>query len=410
MSFDLPPRSEWSIPEGIAYLNHGSFGPSPRVVQEIREEWSRCLQRQPMEFFLERMDPELDKSMQILARFVGADPRDMAFVDNATVAMNVVAESVKLTAGDEVLLTDHEYGAVVRIWRRACDRAGAQLVTAKIGPSQPTDSNAAKSDSSGSFRLSSTSDVVESIFQAVTDRTKLIVVSHITSPSAIIFPVAEICRRAKERGVPVCIDGPHAIAMLDVNLRKIDCDYYCASLHKWLSAPFGSGFLYVKRKLQQSFQPHMTSWGRSLGGFPERWQDQLNWLGTRDPAPFLTVPSAIQFLERVGLPRFRESTHQLAQIARTKLEELFGQSAWVPDSPDWYGSMIAIPLPKSDFKKPRPNSMHPLQKELRERFRIEVPITECRGQFLMRVSCYLYNTVQEIDDLIDSIRASEVGF
>ena len=406
MNFTPPSRSAWSIPEDVAYLNHGSFGPAPRVVQEVREEWSRRLESQPMDFYLRQMEPALDLAMASLAKFVGADSRDMAFVDNATVAMNVVAENIELQAGDEVLLNDHEYGAVFRIWRHRCERVGARVVIARLGPS-PDDRVQTDRTSERSGQLTSSAGILEPILQAVTERTKLIVVSHMTSPSAIIFPVAEICRRARERGVPVCIDGPHAIAMRDVNLREIDCDYYCASLHKWLSAPCGSGFLYVKRTKQKHLKPHITSWGRSLGGHPERWQDQLNWLGTRDPAPFLAVPAAIEFLEQIGLDQFRQWTHQLAELARQKLERVFGQTAWIPDSLEWYGSMIAVPLPTSDYKKPKPNAMHPLQRELRDRFRIEVPVTECCGQSFLRVSCHLYNTPSEIDQLIDALVTSE---
>ena len=398
MDFTPPPRSTWSIQEGVTYLNHGSFGPAPIVVQENREEWSRKLERNPMDFFLRVMEPALDVAMASLSKFVGSDPRDMVFVDNATVAMNVVAENIELKAGDEVLLNDHEYGAVFRIWRHQCDQVGARVVSAKLG-----NFSEQEDPTSDSGQVNVTRRVVDLIFSAVTEKTKLIVVSHITSPSAIIFPVAEICRVARERGIPVCIDGPHAIAMQDVNLKKIDCDFYCASLHKWLSAPFGSGFLYVKRKYQQRLKPHMTSWGRSLGGRDERWQDHINWLGTRDPAPFLAVPSAIKFLEAVGLESFRSWTHELVRYARQKLEHQFDTKAWVPDSPDWYGSMIAVPLPASDLKKAKPNAMHPLQQQLWERYQIEIPISECCGQSFIRVSCHLYNTRDEIDRLIDSL-------
>lgn len=401
MNINLPPRTDWSIPEDVVYLNHGSFGPAPLVVQLAREEWSRRLESQPMDFYLKQMEPALDEAMAKLAKFVGGDARDMAFVDNATVAMNVVADSIDLKSGDEVLLNDHGYGAVFRIWRRRCDEVGARVVTARLGGRQDGNDD---TPSALSNQLTTTDDIVQPILNAVTERTKLIVVSHITSPSAIIFPVTEICRQARTRGIPVCIDGPHAIAMIAVNLKEIDCDYYCASLHKWLSAPFGSGFLYVRREHQKQLKPPMTSWGRSLGGYPERWQDQFNWLGSRDPAPFLAVPAAIEFLERTGLQEFRQWIHELAQSARHKLEQLFGQTAWVPDSPDWYGSMAAVPLPATDYKKPKPNSMHPVQRELRERFRIEIPFIECRGQLQLRVSCHLYNNPGEIDYLIDSLK------
>ena len=392
-------RSEWTIPQDVTYLNHGSFGPSPRVVQEAREEWSRRLESRPMDFFYNRMEPALDEAMASVARFVAADPRDMAFVENATVAMNAVAESIELKPGDEVLLTDHEYGAVFRIWRHKCDQVGARLITARLaGESEDKNSKI-------SPVMTVPEEIVKSIFRAVADRTKIIVVSHVTSPTAVIFPVAEICRQAHSVGIPVCVDGPHAIAMLPVDLKEIDCDFYCASLHKWLSAPFGSGFLYVKRKHQHAIRPHLTSWGRSLGGRSARWQDVFNWLGTRDPAPFLTTPVAIEFLERVGVDAFRKSTHEMAQTARKKLEDLFETKAWIPDSPEWYGSMVAVPLPESGHKKPRPNAMHPLQQELLERFRIEVPVTESRGQFLLRVSFHLYNSIDEIDALVDGVKA-----
>lgn len=400
----FPSRSDWTIPDDVTYLNHGSFGPAPRVVQAVREDWSRRLEQQPMSFYLDEMEPALDQAMSTLARFLGADPNDMVFVDNATVAMNIVAENIDLAPGDEVLLNDHEYGAVFRIWRRKCEDAGARVVTARFGTPLTGNSNESQPDNQKLPNpLTSPDEIVEATMNVVTDRTKLIIVSHVTSPTAMVLPVQEICRRARERGIPVCIDGPHAIAMREVNLRKLDCDYYCASLHKWLSAPCGSGFLYVRRSRQKSLKPHMTSWGRSLGGRPSRWQDHLNWLGTRDPAPFLSVPAAIEFIKKVGLPEFRQKTHDLAQFAREKLENLFQVGALVPDSIDWYGSMMAVPLPPSDYKKLRPNEMHPIQQALREQFQIEVPIPEFNGQFLLRVSCHLYNTVDDINHLIESL-------
>ena len=389
-------RGDWSIPDCVTYLNHGSFGPAPRVVQEVREEWSRRLHANPMDFFLRQLDGALDDAAGRLGAWIGADPRDLVFVDNATVAMNVVAESIALGPGDEVLLNDHEYGAVFRIWRAACDRVGARIVSPALGTG----------DDGQPRRFQQSSEITAPIAAAITPRTKLIVISHVTSPTAIVFPVEEVCQIARQRNIPVCIDGPHAIAMLELNLRKLDCDFYCASLHKWLSAPFGSGFLHVKRSQQAKLKPHLTSWGRSLGGCPPRWQDNLNWLGTRDPAPFLAVPAAIDFLERVGLETFRRQTHELARHARTRLESILGQTATIPDSSDWYGSMIAIPLPPDSSKKARPNAIHPLQQELWDRHRIEILITECHGHKYLRVSCHLYNTTAEIDALCDAVRTA----
>lgn len=386
-------RNHWSIPDGVTYLNHGSFGPTPRVVQAAREEWSRRLSADPMDFFLRQLDGALDTAIGRLGEWIGTDPGELVFVDNATVAMNVVAATLKLEPGDEVLLNDHEYGAVFRIWRTACERAGAKLVAPAIGTG----------DDAQPRRFHNISEIVQPIEEAITPRTKLIVISQITSPTAIVFPVEEICRRAKARGIPVCIDGPHAIAMRKLNLRSLDCDFYCASLHKWLSAPLGSGFLYVRRKWQSQLKPHLTSWGRSLGGCGPRWQDELNWLGTRDPASFLSVPAAIDFLEQTGADEFRRQTHALAQYARGRLEPIIGQTATIPDSIDWYGSMVAIPLPPNPQKKPRPNAIHPLQQELWDRHRIEILVTECHGHRYLRVSCHLYNTREEVDMLCDAL-------
>ena len=251
-------RGDWSIADGVTYLNHGSFGPPPRIVQDVRNEWTRRLNSNPMDFYLRQFDKALQNAAHRLGQLVGASDRDLVFVDNATVAMNVVAQSLPLGPGDEVLLNDHEYGAVFRIWRVACQRTGAKVVSPTLG----------RSSQQGeiSCRFENRSDVCQPILAAITPQTKLIVISHITSPTAIIFPVEEVCKAARQRGIPVCIDGPHAIAMHDVNLRALDCDFYCASLHKWLSAPFGSGFLYVHRNWHQKLTPHLTSWGRSLAG------------------------------------------------------------------------------------------------------------------------------------------------
>jgi isopenicillin-N epimerase len=380
-------RTNWLIPEDVAYLNHGSFGPTPKAVLEVREEWSRRLAAQPMDFFLRQLEPALDVAAAVLAKFIDVEPSHLAFVDNATAAMNVVAATVALAPGDEVLLNDHEYGAVQRIWRTVAAKSGAKVVSAQIP-----------------VPIASESDIVEPLVAAVTPRTKLIVVSHVTSPTAIVFPVHEICRRAKERGITVCIDGPHAVAMRDLSLKTLDCDFYCASLHKWLSAPFGSGFLYIAPKWQGRLNTPVTSWGKSLGGRPARWQDALNWLGTRDPAACLAVPEAIRFLEAYGLAQFQDTTHDLCREARRSLESVTGCRALVPDSPEWYGSMITVPLPLGGPRRARPNAIDPLQQTLRDQYRIEVPVFDWRDRRYLRVSCHLYNTRADVQRLADALR------
>jgi isopenicillin-N epimerase len=386
-------RSEWTIPDDVTYLNHGSFGPSPKSVQAVRAEWTARLEAQPMDFFLRRMEPALDDAAAALGRFVGADPRDLVFVDNATTAMNVVAESLPLAPGDEVLLNDHEYGAVRRIWQRACDRRQARVACATI----PTP-------------IQSVDDVVEPLFAVVTPRTKLIVISHVTSPTAIVFPVDEICRRAREQGIPVCIDGPHAVAMRPVNLRQLGATFYCASLHKWLSAPFGSGFLHVDRKWQSKLVVPALSWGRSLSGQPARWQDEWNWQGTRDPAPFLAVPAAIEFLERIGLEQFRRHGHELARTARQRIAELFPETQpLTADDENYYGPMVTVPLGDAPSMRPAPNAWDPWQQVLWDRHGIEVPIVDWHGRRHIRVSAHLYNSAADIDRLMAALAELAIG-
>lgn len=183
-------RDEWSVPDGVTYLNHGSFGPSPRPVLDAQAEWTRRLEQNPMGFLLHECEKALERSLDKIAKFVGASRGNLVFVDNATFAMNIVAASVELQAGDEVLLNNHEYGAVLRIWRRRCQESGARLVVVEL-PDSPTTHEA----------------IVQRLFEAVSDRTKLIVVSHVTSPTALVLPVEEICRRARERGIVTCVDG-----------------------------------------------------------------------------------------------------------------------------------------------------------------------------------------------------------
>ncbi len=379
-------RQAWSIPEDVTYLNHGSFGPTPMIVQALHNEWSRKLASQPMDFFLRKMEPALDDAAGILGDFIGALARDLCFVDNATVAMNIVAQSVALLPDDEVILNNHEYGAVRRIWQAACARQQAKLVQ----PAIPTP-------------IQSAEEIVTAIFNAVTPRTKLIVVSHVTSPTAIVFPVEEICRRANALKIPVCIDGPHAIAMRTLSIEKLGCAYYCASLHKWLSAPLGSGFLFVRRDWQQKLTPPVVSWGGSLSGRSSRWQDDYNWLGTRDPAPFLAVPTAIKFLEDIDIDDFRAHGHTLAKMFRDRLTTAWNVEALIPDDTAWYGTMITIPLPPGPILRAKPQAMDPLQTVLWEKHRIEIPVMDWNGRRHLRVSCHAYNCRADLKRLFAAL-------
>lgn len=372
--------SAWTFAPGVTYLNHGSFGPPPRPVFEARLDWLRRIAANPMAYLSRGIEQDryVGDARAALGRLVGCSADDLAFVENSTVGMNIVARSFPLRQGDRVLTTDHEYGAVVRLWKGVCESAGAELVTQTLP-----------------YPISSADSVVDAIFAAADERVKLLVVSHVTSPTAVVLPIERICAEARRRGIATCVDGPHAIAMRDVRLADLDCDYYVASLHKWLSAPFGSGFLYVHPRRQDYVRPLVVSWGRTPEGSAKSWRDEFFWLGTRDPSAYLAVPAAIDFLAAVGWQRFRARTHRLAVLAKDLIVEVTGLPPFIPDNSDWYGSMIALPLPAGDAPA--------LQRKLVERYGIEIPIIPWQGRRFVRPSCHLYTSTSQLTLLRDAL-------
>lgn len=385
-------RDAWTLRPDTLYLNHGSFGPPPRPVSEARRQWQQALDEQPMDFFVRQYEPAWLAARARLAEFLHARPNDLVFVENATAGMNIVADSVapSLRAGEEVLLTDHEYGAVRRIWERVGRERGSHVRIVELP--RP---------------LESADQVVDTIFAAVTERTRWLVVSHITSPTAVILPVAAIARRARALGVGLVIDGPHAPLQTAVDLGALDCDFYTASGHKWLSAPFGSGFLFVAPQHQGTIRAPLLSWGRIQPAVPRAWDDEFIWSGTRDPSAYFAMPAAIDFFAALPPDLLRGRLHGLARYARQRLLELTSRLDWygdssqreplVPDSADWYAAMAHVPLP--------PGEARPLQTALWERFGIEVPIVAWQGRRYIRVSCHLYNGTRDIDRLIEALRS-----
>ena len=411
-------RSTWRdyflLPDNVTYLNHGSFGPSPAPVREAFQSWTDQLERQPMRFFLDEMEPALDDATATLASFLGTSRNNLVFVENSTFAMNIVAASTQLSPGDEVLVTDHEYGAVTRLWKRVCQAAGARVVTIDV----PVTVDALPTGSSGDTVASL---ITDAILDATTDRTKLLVVSHVSSPTAIRLPFESICPAARERGIATCVDGPHAIAMLPVDLKRIDCDFYTASCHKWLSAPFGSGFLYVSPRQQKHLRPAIVSWGGSVGGRQPSWRDEFVWLGTRNPAAFLAVADAVRFVEtpatefvsseppgRSTLDTYRAHAASLLAEARKRITELTQlETPFHPSLTDGV-TMTALPLPPSDAEIAH-GKPDPLQVTLRNEFQIETPIVRWRDHRFIRVSTQLYNSIDDVTRLADTLRNLQRG-
>lgn len=372
---------QWLIRADTTYLNHGSWGPPSQYVKQRRRHWIDELDSQPMDFYLRQFEPALKKTREELAQFVGTEPQNLVFVENATYGMNVVADSFPLGQGDEVIINNHEYGAVHRIWQRKCESSGAKLVVIKLPE-----------------KFESVEQVVHCLTSRINENTKLMVVSHITSATALVMPAKLICQECRKRDVPVVLDGPHAPAQIELNIDDLQCDFYTASCHKWLSATLGSGFLFVAPKWQDRIQPPLKSWGRLLPAIPERWDEQFIWSGTRDPSAYLSVADAIAYMtQHVGLGVFRERTRFLATQAETILCEEFDTEPIANRDQGWYASMAHVPLPQGhDFET--------LHQMLWDEYQIEIPVIHFEDKWYIRVSFHLYNNQKQIETLKHAIR------
>jgi isopenicillin-N epimerase len=331
--------AHWTLDPDVTFLNHGSFGATPRPVLEAQAEWQARMEREPVAFFARDLEPALDDARAALGAFVGADPDDLAYVTNATTAMNIVARSLRLAPGDEVVVLDHAYGAARNIMSAAAADAGARLVTAPL-PYPGAAPQLAR----------------DAIMAAVGDRTRLVLLDHVTSSTALVLPVAEIVAALDERGIDTLVDGAHAPGMLDLDVEAIGAAYYAGNAHKWLFAPKGSAFLHVRRDRQERVRPIVISHGATSPRTDRsRFRLEHDWTGTLDPTPWLSVPAAIEFgagLMPGGWDALRARGHELAVSARDLLCEALAEPPPAPD--EMIGAMAAVPLPPAAVGEPPP--------------------------------------------------------
>jgi isopenicillin-N epimerase len=364
----------------VRFLNHGSFGACPREVFERYQAWERELELQPVEFLGRRFPHLLADARAGLARYVGTAPENLVYVPNATHGVNTVARSLKLGPGDEVLGTDHEYGACDRTWRFLCARSGATYTRAAI-PVPVTTPEA----------------VVEQVWSQVTPRTRVLFISHITSATALTFPVEELCRRARAAGILTLIDGAHVPGQLPLDLDVLGADFYTGNCHKWLCAPKGAAFLYAAPHVQPLVEPLVVSWGwepEVPGTSP--FIDQLEFTGTRDVAAYLTVPDAIAFQAAHDWDAVRARCHALLRTARARLLEIPGLAPLHPDDPVWYAQMSAVFLPPCDVLA--------VKERLYDDYRVEVPVYLWTDRPILRTSVQGYNTEADVDALVAAVR------
>lgn len=374
-------KREFLLDPNIIFLNHGSFGATPRPVFASYQQWQRRLELQPVEFLGRKFNELLEHARAVLGEFLGTAGNNLVYITNATVALNIVARSLSLGPMDEVLATDHEYGAIDRTWRFLAGKQGFKYINL------PVDLPVADADS-----------FVSRIFEQVTDRTRVIAISHITSPTAIIFPVREICARARKAGILTIIDGAHAPGQIELNLDDLNADFYTGNLHKWLCAPKGAAFLYAVPAVQALIEPLVVSWGwQSDHPGPSPFIDTLEWQGTRDISAYLAVPDAIRFQREHDWAAVRDYTHDLVCEAQRGIRQLTGLAPLHSDAPCWYAQMGASPLPdKIDLDA--------LKRTLYDRFRIEIPLIQWNRQKLIRYSFQGYNTEEDLQSLLSALR------
>ena len=365
----------------IHFLNHGSFGATPRPVFEAYQDWQRRLERQPVLFLGREYDALLKESRQALGAYLHADADDLACIPNATHGANIIARSLDLQPGDEILATDHEYGACDYTWEFVCDKAGAKYIHQPI-----------------SLPVHGEGEVVEQFWQGVTPRTKAVYLSHITSPTALRLPVEAICQRARQAGILSIVDAAHAPGQLPVDLSALGADVYFGNCHKWMLAPKGAAFLYVRHDLQSIIEPFIVSWGSHPT--PEtttgsRFIDILQWTGTKDPAAALAVPAAIEFMHEHHWEQVRVECHALLRSAVERVCNLADLPPLYPLDSDFYSQMAIAPLPPVDAAL--------LKSRLYDEFKVELPITQYLGRQFVRISIQGYNTQEDVDALVDAL-------
>jgi len=320
----------WTLDPSVDHLNHGSFGATPRIVLEAQQAWRDRLEAEPVRFMVAELEPALDRARAALADFVGADPADLAFLPNATTGVNAVLASLPFAPGDELLTTDHEYNAVKNAMARVAQGTGARVVTAVVP-----------------FPIGSADEVLEAVLSCVTPHTRLAILDHVTSATALVLPMARLVAELAERGIDTLVDGAHAPGMLDLRVQELGAAYYAGNLHKWVCAPKGAGFLWVRRDQQALVRPLAISHGANSPRLDRsRFRLEFDWTGTTDPTGWLAVPAAIEFGERLlegGWPALRARNRALVLDARDLVSAGLSQEAAAPD--DMVGCMASLPLP-----------------------------------------------------------------
>jgi isopenicillin-N epimerase len=373
-------KDQFLLRPDIHFLNFGSFGATPKPIFEKYQDWQRVLEAEPVQFIAFDGYQYLADSRAVLAKFLNcADKDDLVYVTNPSFAINMIAKSFPLNEGDEILSTDIEYGACDRTWEYYCKKKGATYRRQKIN-----------------LPIVNKAQFIEDFFKGYNEKTKAIFISHITSATGLIFPAAEICAIAKEKGLITIVDGAHAPAHIPLDLSSIQADFYTGACHKWMMAPKGCSFLYATKSVQPICDPMIVSWGyQAFKPSHSHFLDYHQMIGTRDFSAFLTIDACIQFMELHDWKAVGQKCHQMVLAHAPRFFALLNSQPISPLNSEWIGQMISIPIRTSDPEK--------LQRTLFLDYKIEVPIMRQGNDVYLRYSINAFNTVDDLDALYNAL-------
>lgn len=372
-------KSQFLLDPKITYLNHGSFGACPKPIFDDYQQWQRKLEAEPVQFITKNAFRYLKQSKEALGKFVGCKAEDFFFVPNPTFAINVVMRSLSLQPGDEILATDHEYGAMDRTWNFYSKKTGAKYVRANV-----------------SLPVVSKAQILEQFWSNYSPRTKVIFINQISSATALIFPVKEICDKARSLGLITIVDGAHVPGHIDLDITELNPDFYTGTAHKWMLTPKGSSFLYVKKEFQQMLDPLVVSWGYESDNPGEsQFLDYHEHQGTRDISAYLTIPASIKFLTENNWKQVAEKSRQMILDNYQSFCDLLGTQPICPVTPEFLGQMCSVPV--------RTENPLALKEMLFDKYHIEIPVMKIGSHTYVRISLNGYNLHEDLEKLRNAL-------
>ncbi len=372
-------KSQFLLDNNITFLNHGSFGSCPKPIFEEFQRLQLELEQEPVHFIQKKLPVYLKEAKKPLAKFIGCDAEDFFFTPNPTFAVNTVMRSLNLQKDDEILTTNHEYGAMDRTWNFYCKKSGAKYIRQEI-----------------SLPIISKEQILEEFWKGYSSKTKVIFLNQISSSTALIFPVKEICDKAQQLGLITIVDGAHVPGHIDLNISELNPDFYTGTLHKWMLAPKGSSFLYVKKEFQSDIDPLVVSWGyESLAPSERQFLDYHEYQGTNDHSAYLCTPKVIEFLEENNWKEKSKACKKIVLDNYKRFCDLVGTKPICPISEEFLGQMASIPI--------RTEKPMELKELLYSKYKIQIPIMPLNDKIYMRYSMNVYNSQEDLEVLYQAI-------